>query len=156
MLSAHYARMWICAYAFPPAAILGKVVKLRDYNMLEDHSDHSGVEKYALVLESSGNVQQITRSLPNLLTKHFNQIPHRNLTNLNIHAWHLEPHLLRSRVDLKHWQQELRLPKKDKPDQCMRLSGPVSKGTDLRFREVYPWNLPLVLQTADKGSIRTP
>ena len=26
-------------------------------------------------------------SLPNLLTQPFNQIPHRNLTNLNLHAW---------------------------------------------------------------------
>ena len=30
-------------------------------------------------------------SFPNLLTQPFNQIPHRNLTNLNLHAWLLEP-----------------------------------------------------------------
>ena len=36
--------------------------------------------------------------LPNWLTQSFNQIPHRNLTNLNLHAWLLEPHQSRSRL----------------------------------------------------------
>ena len=34
---------------------------------------------------------QIPLNLPNLSTQLFNQIPHRNLTNQNIHAWLLEP-----------------------------------------------------------------
>ena len=34
---------------------------------------------------------QIPWTLPNLLTQPFNQIPYRNLTNLNLHAWLLEP-----------------------------------------------------------------
>ena len=43
-------------YAFPPAAILGKVVeKLQDYPC-KDHSDRPRVAQHALVLESSGNV----------------------------------------------------------------------------------------------------
>ena len=63
-------------------------------------------------------------NLPNLLTQPFNQIPHRNLTNLNLHAWLLEPQQSRSRASLKQWQQELRLLKGDQPDQSMRQSGP--------------------------------
>ena len=51
-------------------------------------------------------------SLPNRLTQPFNQIPHRNLTNLNLDAWLLEPRHLRSRASLRRWQQELRLLKK--------------------------------------------
>ena len=62
--------------------------------------------------------------LPNLLTQPFNQIPHRNLTNLTLHAWLLEPHQSRSRASLKQWQQELRLLKEDQPDQSVRQSGP--------------------------------
>ena len=62
--------------------------------------------------------------LPNLLTQPFNQIPHRNLTNLNLHAWLLEPQQSRSRASLRQWQQELRLFKGDQPDQSMRQSGP--------------------------------
>ena len=36
---------------------------------------------------------QIPLYLPNLLTRPFNQIPDRNLLNLNLHAWLLEPQL---------------------------------------------------------------
>ena len=67
---------------------------------------------------------QIPLTLPNLLTQPFNQIPHRNLTNLNLHAWLLEPQQSRSRASLKQWQQGLRLLKEDQRDQSMRQSGP--------------------------------
>ena len=62
--------------------------------------------------------------LPNLLTQPFNQIPHRNLTNLNLHAWLLEPQRSGSRGSLRQWRQELRLLREDQPDQSMRQSGP--------------------------------
>ena len=67
---------------------------------------------------------QIPLSLPNLLTQPFSEIPHRNLTNLNLQAWLLEPQQLRSRASLKQWRQELRLLKEDQPDQSMRQNGP--------------------------------
>ena len=54
--------------------------------MQENHSDCSGVAQHALVLGP------------------FNQIPHRNLTNLNLHAWLLEPPQSRNRASLKQWQ----------------------------------------------------
>ena len=62
--------------------------------------------------------------LPNLLTQPFNQIPHKNLASLNLHAWLLEPQQSRSKVSLRQWQQELRLLRGDQPDQSMRQSGP--------------------------------
>ena len=76
------------AYVFPPAAILGKVVeKLQD----------SPCKRIILIAPVWPNIpwfwdlvamsSQIPLSLPNLLTQPFNQIPHRNLTNLNHHAW---------------------------------------------------------------------
>ena len=74
-------------------------------------------------LGPSGNIQSDPTE-PNLLTQPFNQIPRRNLTNLNLHAWLLEPHQSRSRASLKQWQQELKLLKEDQPDQSMRQSGP--------------------------------
>ena len=70
---------------------------------------------------------QVPLSLPNLprlLTQPFNQIPHRNLTNLNLHAWLLEPQKSKNRASLRQWQQELRLLKEDQLDQSMRQSGP--------------------------------
>ena len=70
---------------------------------------------------------QVPLSLPNLpklLTQPFNQIPHRNLTNLNLHAWLLEPRKSKNRASLRQWQQELRLLKEDRLDQSMRQKGP--------------------------------
>ena len=113
------------AYAFPPAAILGKVVeKLQD----------SPCKRIILIIPGWPNTpwfwdlvtmsSQIPLSLPNLLTQPFNQIPHRNLTNLNLHSWLLEPLQSRSRASLRQWQQELSLLKEDQSDQPMRQSGP--------------------------------
>ena len=74
----------------------------------------------------------IPPNLPNLLTKPFNQTRHRNLPNLNLHAWLLEPQLSINRASLKQWQHELRLLKEDQPDQSMRLSAPfLQSGTSL-------------------------
>ena len=92
------------ACAFPPAAILGKVVeKLQDSPCMRIILIAPGWPNmpwfWDLVIMSS----QIPLSLPNLLTQPFNQIPHRNLTNLNLHAWLLEPQQSRSRASLKQW-----------------------------------------------------
>ena len=82
------------AYAFPPAAILGKVVeKLQD----------SPCKRIILIAPGWPNMPWFW-DLPNLPTQPFNQIPHRNLTNLNLHAWLLEPQQSRSRASLRQWQ----------------------------------------------------
>ena len=72
--------------------------------------------------------------LPNLLTQPFSQMPHRNLTNLNLQAGLLEPHQSRIRASLKQWQQELRLLKEDQSDQSMRQSGPFLQSGALLIR----------------------
>ena len=94
----------------------------------ENHSDCSGMAHHALVLGSSGHVQPNPTEpaqSAHLLTQPFNQIPHRNLTNLNLDARLLEPQHSRSRASLRRGQQELRLLKRDQPDQSMRQSGPL-------------------------------
>ena len=55
-------------------------------------------------------------SIPNLVSNPFNQVLHRNLSNLNLHAWLLEPQQSRSKASLRQWQHELRLLKEDQPD----------------------------------------
>ena len=119
------------AYAFPPTAILGKVVeKLLD----------SPCKRFILIapgwpnmpwfwdlVTMSSQVPLSLPNLPNLLTQPFNQTPHRDLTNLNLHAWLLEPQKSKSRASLRQWQQELRLLKENQPDQSMRQSGPFLK-----------------------------
>ena len=105
------------AYAFPPTAILGKVV---------EKLQGSPCRRLILIAPGWPNMpwfwdlvtmsSQVLLSLPNmtnLLTQPFNQIPHRNLTNLNLHAWLLEPQQSRNRASLRQCRQELMLLKED-------------------------------------------
>ena len=116
------------AYAFPPTAILGKVVeKLQDSpcrRIILIAPGWPNMPWFWDLVTMSSRVPLSRPNLPNLLTRPFNQIPHRNLTNLNLHAWLLEPQQSRSRASLRQWQQELRLLKEDQPDQSMKQSGP--------------------------------
>ena len=116
------------AYAFPPAAILGKVVeRLQDSpckRIILIAPGWPNMPWFWDLVTMSSQIPLSLPNLPNLLTQPFNQIPHRNLTNLNLHAWLLEPQQSRSRASLKQWQQGLRLLKEDQPDLSMRQSGP--------------------------------
>ena len=116
------------AYAFPPAAILGKVVeKLQDSpskRIILIAPGWPNMPWFWDQMAMSSLIPLSLPNLPNLLTQPFNQIPHRNLTNLNLDARLLEPQHSRSRASLRRWQQELRLLKGDQPDQSMRQSGP--------------------------------
>ena len=105
----------------------------------QNHSDRSRVAKHALVLGSRGHIKPDPLSLPNvpsLLTRPFNQTPDRKLANLNMHAWLLEPQLLRNSASLRQWQQELGHLKEDQPYESMRQSGPflqsISNQVDFR------------------------
>ena len=60
----------------------------------------------------SSQIPLCLHSLANLVSQPFNQTLHRNLSNLNLHAWLLEPQQSRSRASLRQWQHELRLLKK--------------------------------------------
>ena len=70
-------------YAFPPAAILGKVVeKLQDYPC----------NRIILIAPGWPNMPWFwdlvaMSSLGNMVTQPINQTLHRNLSNLNLHAW---------------------------------------------------------------------
>ena len=116
------------AYAFPPVAILGKVVE----KLLASPCKRiiliapgwPNMPWFWDLVTMSSQIPLSLPNLPNLLTQPFNQIPHRNLTSLNLHVWLLEPRRSRSRASLRQWQQELRLLKEDQPDQSMRQSGP--------------------------------
>ena len=48
----------------------------------------------------------------------------RNLSDLNLHAWLLEPQLSRSKGSLMQWQHKLRLLKEAQLDQSMKQRGP--------------------------------
>ena len=115
------------AYAFPPAAILGKVVeKLQDTpckRIILIAPGWPNMPWFRDLVAMSSQIPLSLPFLPNLLTQLFNQIPHRNLTNLNLHKRLLEPQQSRNKVSLRQWQKELRLLKGD-PDQSMKQSCP--------------------------------
>ena len=112
-------------HAFPPAAILGKVVeKLHDYlcrRIILIAPGWPNMRWFWDLVAMSNQMPLSLPHLPNLLTQPFNQTPHRNLSNLNMHAWLLEPQQSRSRASLRQLQHKVKLLREDQPDQ---LSGP--------------------------------
>ena len=116
------------AYAFPPTAILGKVVeKLQNCpckKLILIAPGWPNMTWFWDLVEMSSQIPLLLLQMPDLLTQPFNQTTHRSLSNLNLHAWLLEPHSLKNKASLRLWQQELRLLKEDQPEQSMRQSGP--------------------------------
>ena len=90
----------------------------------QNYSDCSVVTQHALVWGSGAMSSQILLCLPNLLTQLFYHILHKNMPNLNLHAWFLEPQLSRSRASLRQWQHKLRLLRESQPQQSVNQGGP--------------------------------
>ena len=92
-------------YAFPPAAILGKVVeKLQDYpcnRIILIAPGWPNMPWFWDLGAMSSQVPLCLPNIPNLLSQPFNQVLHRNLVNLNLHAWLLELQQSRSRTSLR-------------------------------------------------------
>ena len=82
-------------YAFPPAAILGKVLeKLQDYpcnRIILIAPGWPNMPWFWDLVAMSSQIPLCLPSIPNLVSQPFNQVLHRNLSNLNLHAWLLEP-----------------------------------------------------------------
>ena len=75
-------------------------------------------------VELSSQIPLCLPNHPDFVTQPFNKARHRNLTNLNLHAWLLELKQSRSKVSLVQWRHKLRLLKEVQPEQSMRRSGP--------------------------------
>ena len=92
-------------YAFPPAAILGKVVeKLQDYScnrIILIAPGWPNMPWFWNLVAMSSQVPLCLPNLPNLVSQPFNQTVHRSLSNLSLHAWLLEPQQSRSRGSLR-------------------------------------------------------
>ena len=72
--------------------------------MQQNHSDCSGVAQHALVLGSGGHVQSNPTEPAHSAQPADTALqsdPSQNLTNLNLHAWLLEPQQARSRASLR-------------------------------------------------------
>ena len=75
------------------------------------------------LLALSSQIPLCLPNLPNLLAQSFNQILHRNLSNLNHNAWLLVPQISSSKASIRQLQNELRLPTEAQPDHSMKQSG---------------------------------
>ena len=96
-------RQWQCwrirPLCLPTSSHLGQSGEVAGLPVQENHSDCSRVTlgpsdhvepDTIVVLGPSGHVEPdpfFLPNLPNLLTQPFNQILHRNLSSLNLHAW---------------------------------------------------------------------
>ena len=112
----------------PTGSHLGQVVeKLQDYpcnRIILIAPGWPNMPWFWDLVAMSSQIPLCLPSIPNLVSQPFNQVLHRNLSNLNLHAWLLEPQQSRSKASLRQWQHELRLLKEGQPDLSMRQSGP--------------------------------
>ena len=115
-------------YAFPPTALLGRVLsKVKDSPCKRMVIIAPGWPKMPWfwdLVEMTSQVPLCLPTIPNLLTQPFNQAPHDNLSNLNLHAWLLEPLVLENKDSLKRWRTELKHLKESQLGPCTKQSGP--------------------------------
>ena len=115
-------------YAFPPVSLLGKVIsKLADHlykRVILIAPGWPNMPWFWDLVELSSQIPLCLPHHPDLVTQPFNKARHRDLTNLNLHAWLLEPRQSRSKDFLVQWRHGLRLLKEVQPEQSMRQNGP--------------------------------
>ena len=112
----------------PPSVITGQGDKQASRPPLQESDpDSSGFPNMPWfwdLVELSSQIPLCLPHHPDLVTQPFNKARHRDLTNLNLHAWLLEPRQSRSKDSLVQWRHELRLLKEVQLEQSMRQNGP--------------------------------
>ena len=129
------------AYAFPPTAILGKVVeKLQDSpcrRLIIIAPGWPNMTWFWDLVEMSSQIPLLLPQLPNLLTHPFNQTPHRSLTNLNPHA--IADKLGNTTLNIS------------KDENLTRLLDSFHRDRPKGRRGIPSWNLSLVLHQLTKA-----
>ena len=117
------------AYAFPPVSLLNQVIsKVADQGCRRMILIAPGWPNMTWFWNLVNLLVQTPFRLPlqrDLVTQSFNGLVHKNLNNLNLHAWLLEPLSFRSKGSLTKWQQELSLLRDTQPEPFKKQSGPV-------------------------------
>ena len=115
-------------YGFPPVSLLSKVIsKLADHlykRVILIAPGWPNMPWFWDLVELSAQIPLCLPHHPDLVTQPFNKARHRDLSNLNLHAWLLEPRQSRSKDFLVQWHHGLRLLKEVQPEQSMRQNGP--------------------------------
>ena len=115
-------------YAFPPVSLLNQVTsKVMDQGCLRMVLIAPGWPNMPWFWDLVNLSVQIPFQLPlrkDLVTQPLNGLLHKNLANLNLHAWLLEPPAFKNKGSLMKWQQELRLLREVQPEPFTSQSGP--------------------------------
>ena len=100
-------------YAFPPVSLLNQVVsKVMDQGccrMILIAPRWPNMPWFWDLVNLSAHIHFRLPLQRDLVQQPFNGLLHRNLSNLNLHAWLLEPLSFKNKGSLIKWQQELRL-----------------------------------------------
>ena len=136
---------WEDLDAFPPTALLHQVVtKLLDHGfcrLIRIAPGWPNMPWFWDLVNMSAQIPLLLPQVSNLITQPFNQCPHRDLPNLNLHAWLLEPLPSSKPGSRQKWQQESRLLKDALPEPFMNQSGPFLSDGVKRIR--WTSELPL-------------
>ena len=141
-LNLHWGTLEV--YAFPPVFLLGKVLsKVID----------QGCRRMILIVPGWPNMtwfwdlvslsSQILFTLPlqeDLVTQPFTGVCHRDLRNLNLHAWLLETPRFGHKASQMRWQQELKHLRDLQPEPSINQSGPFlsNGGSHIRWTSSRP------------------
>ena len=97
-------------YAFPPVSLLSQVIsKLADHlyrRVILIAPGWPNMPWFWDLVELSSQIPLCLPHHPDLVTQPFNKARHRDLTNLNLHAWLLEPRQSKSKDFLVQWLME--------------------------------------------------
>ena len=138
-------------YAFPPVSLLNQVTsKVMDQGCLRMVLIAPGWPNMPWFWDLVNLSVQIPFQLPlrkDLVTQPLNGLLHKNLANLHLHVWLLEPPAFKNKGSLMKWQQELRLLREAQPEPFISQSGPfLSNGvTHIRWTSGRPlWARSLI------------
>ena len=131
-------------YTFPPVSLLNQVVtKVMDQGCQRMILIASGWPNMPWFWDLVSLSVQIPFMLPlqkDLVTQPFNGLCHRNLKNLNLNDWLLEPPSYKNKCSLTKWQQELRLFRDFQPEPYTNQSGQFlsNGGSQMRWISGHP------------------
>ena len=119
----------LVAYAFPPTALLPKVVQKLQSQTCRITLIAPGWSTKPWFWDLVEMSLDISRQLPptcTLLKQPLNNHYHANPTSLNLHVWYLGVQDSKNMVSLQEWQKELLLLRDSQQDPSTHPSGPFS------------------------------
>ena len=134
----------LTAYAYPPTALLHRVIQKNQAIALPDHRSSPRLARDALVWDLVQLSTEIPLQLPvstTLLKQSHNYVFHSNPQHLNLHAWCLGVDSSKNKASLWRWQRELLHLRGHQQEPSTSQSGPYLRNGAEKIR----WTSPLHL-----------